>query len=574
VRSSSTHLDQSSLAQRSGRGSLALLLLILVALAVPKIVLSINSRLPGIDGGYYTEVAGHVRDGEGLVTNVSLYHQGFESFPHPTSVSPLWPLVYGYTARVFPIQSVGIWLPTCFYFLALIFAYLFARRLLPEPFFPTSLPAFLPAHALVVLIGLHKEFFQFTSLPNTEGLAYTLLFAGLWRSLRCFERANLVAGLELSLWLGLMMLARGQLMIVAFALYPALLFGLFRSNNRRRYLSFITGSIVPCALLLGWHHSYVQSFLEDDSFGAMFRFDKARASSLLSAFDPILHVDGLWAYIADRSRGFLVAFDPTSNQGYSKSFGLFHYFLVVGLIAGVASSARLFNERKLWLDRLRGSSAAPWIFLGLLALAGFFSIHTIHKSYYVEWNFARRQALTAAFLMFVSLVILMRHRNALLRIGSLLLMIASTGLGYANVVEFTVRQTVLADKHSANYNPQLVDWINRKRASKGKLTVALTAQEPQKTAYQTPGVGYHWIYWETLPDDVNRLADQTDLDYVIVGKEAKAWAFCRDGSDFGVHFRQVGRPVSGFEIFEPREGAHDSRNDSNTHRTRKNIRNQ
>ena len=552
------------------RASFTLFIVILLALAVPKLWLSASTQLPGIDGGYYTDVAQHVRDGQGLLTNISLYHQGYESFPHPTAVSPLWPLLYGYVARVFPILEVGVWLPTCFYFLSLLFAYLFAARLIPKACFPKRFPALLPAHILVLLIGLHREFFQFTSLPYTEGLAYTLLFAGLWRSASCFARRTPLAGLELGLWVALMMLARGQMMIVAFALYPALVFGLFTGKDRLKRFWFLTASLLAPLALLEWHHAYVSSFMVDKSFAAVFRFDRARANHLLSDFDPILHVNGLWAYLVDRASGFLVAFDPRSSQGYFQSFGLFAYALLLGLVAGTLRLVRLFRSRAAGLSQLRSPSADRFVFLSLLALAGFFSIHTIHKTYYVEWNFARRQALTVGLLMFAAWVALLCDRNLLVRAAGILLLVASTVLGYVRLIELADRQSELHRVQAREYNPQLIKWINERRAARDQLTIALTAQEPQKIAYRTPGVGYHWIYWNTRPDDLTVLVEKLGVDYVIVSKSAEAWAFCREGSKFGVHFRQVGRKLPDFQIFAPREDSESPINETKSFRTRKN----
>ncbi|MFW5920460.1 MAG: hypothetical protein ACOCUS_01370, partial [Polyangiales bacterium] len=197
----------------------ALLLALLAPLLMWKLERNAHTFHASVDGAYYTNIARHVRDGDGLVTDVSLFHRGFRELPDVAPTYPLWPLVYGYTAKLFPdddIIDVGIGLATLFYFVALLFAFLWGRRLYPEPFFE-RFPAFTAGHVVVLVLGLHAEFFEYTSLPYTEGLAYALLMLALWRFKYLFgrgrgaasgplrrPRGGLRAGLEIGVWLGLL----------------------------------------------------------------------------------------------------------------------------------------------------------------------------------------------------------------------------------------------------------------------------------------------------------------------------------------------------------------------------------
>ena len=80
------------------------LVVIVTALAAVKLVYSSAWTFPaGADGGYYTNIVQNLLDGNGLVTNVSLYHRGFRELPHADSIYPLWPLVYAAFAAVFPL---------------------------------------------------------------------------------------------------------------------------------------------------------------------------------------------------------------------------------------------------------------------------------------------------------------------------------------------------------------------------------------------------------------------------------------------------------------------------------------
>jgi hypothetical protein len=53
----------------------------------------------GPDAGFYLNVARHIRDGQGVLTSVSLYHQGMPTLPHPSSIYPLWPWLLGMLAH-------------------------------------------------------------------------------------------------------------------------------------------------------------------------------------------------------------------------------------------------------------------------------------------------------------------------------------------------------------------------------------------------------------------------------------------------------------------------------------------
>ncbi|HLV20411.1 MAG TPA: hypothetical protein VKZ49_06010, partial [Polyangiaceae bacterium] len=98
-----------------------LLFAFLATLAVYKLPYTAAQTRTDVDGGYYTSVALHVRDGHGISTNLSLRHKGYSHFPHPTAIYPLWPLVFGAVAKVVPlaIDEVGRWLGTALYFATL-----------------------------------------------------------------------------------------------------------------------------------------------------------------------------------------------------------------------------------------------------------------------------------------------------------------------------------------------------------------------------------------------------------------------------------------------------------------------
>lgn len=538
----------------------ALLAAVLAVFAYHKVQLVDLHELPIIDGGYYTEVAQHVRDGEGLVTNVSLYHHGYREFPHVTPVNPLWPLVYGFAGKVSPLLAAGFAVPTALFFVAMLFAYLWGARLFPDELFPRAVPGFDAGHVAVLLFGLHAEYFRFSSLPYTEGLAYALVFAGLWRFTGHLRRPGALAGLEMGAWLGLMSLTRGQLVIVALAAFGALAWAVVFSARRRRFGAMLAVAAAVFAALNGAHLIYLWDHLADPSVAALWRFDQARANHDLSPFVTMVQTDGLLDYLRDRAGGFPVAFAMEGRHAYASSFHLFQYALpaaVPFLLVGAALAVRRGQLTETWAQ-LRGDAAVPWIFVVLLAAAGFLSIHTLHKEFFQEWNFARRQGITAGFAFFLALVFLLRQRHFPAVLIGVFMLASSAYLGYGSMQE-----TVATAEKYSEYTPEtfkrgLVRWLQRARDERDALKVALGAHEPQRVGFLTQGIGYHWVDSRTSFEDLRVLVEEHEIDYLILPPKSRGWRMRKARKRFSRLMEQAGKPRAGMQIFTPRErGADD-----------------
>ena len=134
-----------------------------------------------IDGSYYYQVARHVANGDGLLTDVSLYHQGLSPLPHRSPIYPVWPLVLGAVGAVVGLHTAAVWLPELLYLASLVLLYqltvaIGARMGEPTLVWWRGQPLMDVGHLLVVLFGCNAMYFRFTSLPFTEGLAFTLAF--------------------------------------------------------------------------------------------------------------------------------------------------------------------------------------------------------------------------------------------------------------------------------------------------------------------------------------------------------------------------------------------------------------
>ena len=123
-----------------------------------------------------------VAAGDGLLTNISLYHQGLSPLPHLAPIYPLWPLLLGGVGAVVGLHTAAVWLPVLFYLASLLVLYRLTVVIASRFGDPTLVrwrgqPILDAGHILVMLFGMNPIYFRFTSLPFTEGLGFTLAFA-------------------------------------------------------------------------------------------------------------------------------------------------------------------------------------------------------------------------------------------------------------------------------------------------------------------------------------------------------------------------------------------------------------
>lgn len=502
------------------RAELLWLAAALVLLAALKLPYSAAWSFPaGYDGGYYTNIVQNLLAGEGLKTDVSLYHRGFREFPHIDSIYPLWPLLYAGFAWVFPLERVAVWLPTALYFSSLLAAWAWGRRLSPADLWRRT-PGLHGGHLLVLMLGLQGMYFVHTSRPFTEGLAYTLLFLFLWRAFTLLERLSWRRGLEAGAWLGALLLTRSQFVVVVAAAVLALLLALVLHRSERGRVLVFGACAASAMLLVLLPYSLYVAQSSDGHFSVWnyVFFGETPADSPLSQARPYVRPGGL-AHLAVLGHGVVTAFGWKFKTSYRNSYHLFQYALPALVLLGPWLLLRggLGPERRARaLAWLRDPKHAPWLFFGVMALLLFLSCQLLVKNH-DRWYFHRRHNLVTLPLFYLALLALLRARprpvawlGAALLVGGLLLGVSRLGA-----------QTVKVSRRTPEPpKPELVAWLNAEATRQGRpLVVAF--HKPQVVVWQTPAVSFHEVNVEiSTLDDVLLMFDELGVDYLLSPAQA------------------------------------------------------
>ncbi len=507
------------------------LLLLFFAFLVPlRAAHTANVKWMLVDGGLYTEVARHVRDGEGLVTNLSLYHAGYEHFPHPTPLYPLWPLMLGLASKVGDLATLAHWLPMTLYFTALVAAFLFGKRLWPSPLLPTVFPTFHAGHLLVLLLGLQRHFVYFTSLPYTEGISWTLLLLFLWRTLGQAGSTRVVWALELGLWAGVLYFCRSQFLLVPIAVTMALGLRVLVGPERGRAMLHAVVTLGVIGAILGGWWLYLRTFLPDANLTTLLRFDQNQATDVLAPLDVLVDQPGLLAVLLDRLEGIRVAWNPSGKGTYATGFIYTHWALPFALPSLFVAGFALLRDRGLrgLVEAARGPRAFGWMVLLLLAGGSLLSIHLAHKQFNGSWYFGQRQSLVSMLAFFLALGWLLRSGRSVSTALGVLVLGGTVLVGTRNVYEEAIAEgdSIRGEDGEA----ELVRWL--KRATKdGPIVVAMAGSDVNRVGWRTKDVGYHYVYNTTSYADLLDMMDVLGAKYLFFEDGAtRNWRFRRESA--------------------------------------------
>jgi hypothetical protein len=513
---------------------------IVLPIAVAKLVLSTHTDRFGPDGSYYFDVARSVRDGLGLQTWVSLYHEGFESFPHPTPIYPLWPLVLGYAGRLVSLEWVAVWLPTALWFATLLFVARLGATLSPGPLFPGTFPPFDAGHLAVLALGYNPLFFHFTSRPYTEGLGWFLAFVAVARARRFWSSPSPAGAVELGVWGGTLVLVRSQMLTFAMAWFLMLALRVACGPDRKRTSAWLVLGLVGFGASLLPYYLWIATFVHPFDPLVLVRFDRYRASDAQGHITMLRSAHSALGWLAERAEGFGEAYAWNGRYTYRENFGLLQWAPVA---LAVVLAADLWRRGRGALPAWTIDDPFTW-FVWLWALAGYFSIHAIHKSFMFSWNFATRHALATLPLMWGAAVVLAR-RSPRGRQLAALLVVGGVLLQWRGITA-TLRED-LDEPSTAEHWRSLCAWLVDAKREDADLRVAFPS--PQELARQVPGVGLHWTDWNDTVTDFEALTDRLQVDYVIIPTHRPRYAHRLDADAFDKAFVLVAGDIDGYDVF-------------------------
>ncbi len=507
----------------------------LVLLVAVKAWIAALSDKVGIDGAYYSDVAAHVRDGHGLVTDVSLFHAAMPHFPHPTPIYPLWPLLLGYVSRVVPIEIASVWLPTVLSVVALLLAERLARAVRPEALWGW----FDAGHLVILVFGMNTQVIIHATRPYTENLAFVLLVAFLWRIRAFLASPGALRALEIGAWLGVLVMCRSQLVIAACAV-ATLMGGLLVAHPGRVPLwgaTMVVGASVAVAPWAAWLSTFTEL-----TPATLLSFQTWQAAPLLPKVDVLKSAEGPLELLLDRAQGLGVAFDPLGKLSYVPNFVALTYAPFVAL-------PLVWRGRRGLADALRDPTRAFVVFLVILGGGWALSLQLLHKGNFAAWNFWTRHAVPALPLFLVSGAALLAAGGWFRRVGALLIAITTIYLGNKVALSlggFTaapVRRQMAVDASA---------WV---RAHTPPGTPAIAAADdpwPQYLGRAGDGVGWHWVHEKSDADELRVVFDQLGARFLLVPRSQDRGPGSRTPKAFAAGFTEREDGPKGWRVYERR----------------------
>src|ERR1700694_4389575 len=362
----------------SDRKRRLIILALLLAPLVTLHVLHAPRRGPfSKDPSYYLQVARHVATGDELMSSVSLYHEGLTPLPQPYDLYPLWPLLLGAVGKVIGVIAAANVLPQIFFVLDLYLFYLLANRMAGDAgVFRYRRESVDIDHLVVLLIATNFIFFEATTVPYTEGLAFALAIG----SFLLLETNPAFSGLLA----GLSVLTRYQMIVVPVVTVFALAVATLRV---RKYLTALATYALTTGVVVGGWLLYAH----------VHRPHRAD----IPPFELWVQPGSIAARVAQSLKGLAVAFNPTSDYSYFHSFG------PVVLVA-------------LAIVWMRSRSVMIWSVL-MTGVVSTIVLTTFEGNFAPQWLFGSRHSLPFVFVVIPALVIAVINAPRVVRIVGVLL---------------------------------------------------------------------------------------------------------------------------------------------------------
>ena len=488
----------------------------------------------GIDGSYYFQTARHVAEGRGILTSVSLYHQGLRHMPQPSNIYPLWVLVLGWTGRLIGLTRAANVLPQILFVADLLLLFLLTRRITAAldsersriPF--ASLPVLESGHLMVLLFGLNSVFFTSTLFPYTEGIAFTTIFACLLFVSRLSRGPNLAAAALAGAFSQLCFLARSQSILMPIAVAAAI--AIVAIRRKSYWLPLVLFLVAAAAVIAPWL-LYVTSFVKPFSIANLIQLYSDTPGLL--PFQHTVRTDSVPAYVLDRLSGLLVAVDPTSPYSFAASFGPAAYIPLIGAVlfaARIRSDWRqIFDPRRLLLVATCFSGLATTLVLV-----------EAHHSFFLPWYFGYRHGLTYVLLIALTVPYVLGQNRQWLRVLTLLMLLVSMIIGTSKSVWFVT--------HPRREGPtasevQMVKWLD----SQTPVPTVLTTNAQILSVYSRSN--FHWTTCDETATKTRQMLQLLPIDYVLVYSFERNCPFARGLSDVMEPRYQFGKGEESVYVF-------------------------
>lgn len=472
---------------RTRRHAIGWAAVIIGVLTVLRIMKGAGGPPYGVDASYYFQLARHIANGEGFVTTVALYHEGW-ILPSKTTIYPLWPLLLGYTGRMIGLEAAADLLPRLFYVANLVLFYLVARAAaLRLGALVLSRHWWMPdtAHWLVAIFGLAPRYFGATTHPYTEGLAFCCAFAS-FLALERFDRTRGVGAAVLSgLFAGLAFLARTQMIGVAIGCFLALAWFVLRDRSAR--LGAIVWSVVALATVAPWFAAtgYIPYFrnMPVKRANIPHTIEWARQSTTLE-----------WLRVRFESLG--VMFGVSNDYSYVQSFGVVAYLVPLAAIAALVELAR---------RRLRPPRS---LFLAAMLIAGLFfflNLSLYQSETWMPWLFGWRHGLPFVFLLTLAVPWLVSRAGRLAPAVAIVLLL-SVAANASAVLAF-VRAP---DVRLSVAETDLVAWLNAQPRRASVITTNAQILGSMSDAH------FYWTNCAARGETMQAMFAQLPIDYVLM----------------------------------------------------------
>ncbi|HUR79266.1 MAG TPA: hypothetical protein VM733_00775 [Thermoanaerobaculia bacterium] len=445
----------------------------------------------GIDASYYFQLARHVMRGEGLVTTVSLYLEGWV-VPARTQIYPLWPLVMGYAGRVIGLERAADLLPRIFYVTSLVLLYLLAMRIALR-FGGLRIHRWLPdsAHFVVLIFGLAPRYFGATTHPYTEGLGFTMAFAS-FLFLERYERTRSLVSIALcGVFAGLAFLTRTQLVGVAVGCFLALAWLAIRDTKARIgtlvWSAAAIVTITPWLLFLGFIPGVTKNTLPHVE---------------LPAFAGWTQLPSRTEWLMQRATSLGVMFNPYDPYSYVQSFGIVAFLVPLALIAVVVH---------------RGKTPKTLLTNAVL-IAGvffFFNLMLYHSEVWMPWLFGWRHGLP--FILLIALAVpWLVARAGRFATAVAFVLIVSVLMSAQNVIAF-VRSP---DVELSRAETELVAWMNSRPVSAITTNAQIFGSMSDAHLY--------WTYCDASGASTKAMLAKMPIRYVILYEREAQCRFAKE----------------------------------------------